>query len=85
MMLLFGLLDILSAIVLVVLYYKVFGFAVIFAIYLMVKMFIFFDLVSFIDFLAGVSIILAIFGFQTIALWIFAIWLLQKGAFSLFR
>ncbi|MEW6063340.1 MAG: hypothetical protein AB1571_03155 [Nanoarchaeota archaeon] len=85
MIFLFGLLDIVSAIFLIILYYKTFNFVVIFAVYLMVKIFIFWDLVSLVDFLAGVSIIIALFGFQTIALWIFALWLLQKGIFSLFR
>ncbi len=85
---LFGLGDLLGAVSLVLINLGYRGIVVYLAIasalYLFVKgMIFFFDLASFLDIFSAVMIVLALFGFQTVWLYVFAAWLAQKGIRSL--
>ncbi|MFH0752818.1 MAG: hypothetical protein V1914_04465 [archaeon] len=84
---LFGLGDLVAAVSLVLLNLDVGGFAVYLAIasavYLILKgLIFFFDLASFLDILSAVMIVLALFGFRSMWLYVFAAWLLQKAVRS---
>ena len=79
-----GILDIISAVVMILLNYYSFGFAWIFALYLGIKSLIFIkSIVSIIDLVAVLFFVLAMFGIHNIITLIFAVWILQKGFFSL--
>ncbi|PLW80850.1 hypothetical protein C0585_00510 [Candidatus Woesearchaeota archaeon] len=83
---LFGILDILAGIVIVLLNHNLapWNIGLGFSIYLFIKSFMFKgDLMSFIDFFIGIYIILLLFGFHSWISYLFAIFLIQKGAFSL--
>ncbi len=81
---LLGILDIISAVVMILLNYYHLGFAWIFALYLAIKAFMFISsIVSIIDLIAVIFFVLAIFGIHNILTLIFAVWILQKGFFSL--
>lgn len=84
---LFGILDILAALSIVLLKFKLFNiFALALGIYLVIKGLLFIkSLVSWIDLICGIIIIISYFGFFSILSWIVALWLLQKGAFSLVK
>jgi len=79
-----GILDLLAAVVLVLSHYGliIYGIAILFVIYLMAKLFIFKDFISFIDFLAGFYLVLIFYGVHTFIVWIFAFYLLQKSITS---
>ncbi|MDD5133276.1 MAG: hypothetical protein PHD81_01855 [Candidatus Nanoarchaeia archaeon] len=80
-----GILDILSAIILVLQKFIPFKWAIIFPIYIILKSIIFIkDFSSIIDFIAAIFFILAIFGHFYIITWLAAFWIVQKGVFSLF-
>ena len=84
-MLLLGILDLISGIILLVLNFKILVFAWVLAIYLIAKFLIFMNFVSFIDLVSGLLMIAAIYGFYPVITWLAVIWLLQKGLFSMFR
>lgn len=85
---LFGLADVASAISLVLLSWGfrgwVVSFAIVSAIYLSVKgVVFFFDFASLLDLFSAVMIVLVIAGFESVIVYIFVLWLLQKGVRSL--
>lgn len=82
----FGILDIMAGIVLILLKWSIgIKLAWILAIYLIVKLLIFFkDIGTWIDFASAIFIIFAINGSYFSFTWIFALWLLGKGFISLF-
>jgi uncharacterized membrane protein HdeD (DUF308 family) len=82
---LLGMFDLLSGIVLILLRFNLIKWVgLFFAAYLILKAILFIrDITSFIDIIAGIFIILAVLGIFNILSWIFVIWLLQKGIFSL--
>ena len=81
----FGIMDLMARMIMIL-----FSFNIIFAnlgwmfgIYLVLKGIIFIrSLTSLVDIVAGILIILAVFGIINILTWIAAFWLLQKGFFS---
>lgn len=81
-----GVLDLLSGIVLIVLRFaplKVIPGLL--AVYLIVKSIIFLkNISSVIDLIAAIHIIFAMFGNYYSLTWLFVLWLLQKGVFSLY-
>lgn len=81
-----GIMDLLSAASIVLLRYEVgLGFLWMFGVYLIIKSILLFSPISSIlDILTGIVIILAFFGHFYFISWIFFIWILQKGVFSLF-
>jgi len=83
---LLGLIDLLAAIGLVMLKYDMFQtFALVLGLLVLIKAIMFFgSFISFIDIACFLVIILASFGVFNFISWIAAIWLLQKGFFSLF-
>lgn len=80
-----GLLDILSAVVILILKFGFFvDFGLLLAIFLALKSIIFIkDVASIIDLITAVFFFLAAIGYYFSFTWIFAVWLLQKGLFSL--
>ncbi len=84
-LLLLGFLDLISGVVLLILKFKIFSLAWFFALYLIIKLLIFVDFTSTVDFFSGILIILAIYGFYPFVTWLAVLWLLQKGFFSIFR
>jgi len=81
---LLGILDILSGIMMILLKYFSFDFAWIFIFYLGIKSLIFIkSIVSIIDLIAVLFFILAMFGIHNIITLIFAVWIVQKGFFSM--
>lgn len=83
---LFGLLDIVSALILILLTYGIGeSLAYIFAGYLILKGLLFFGGINtFFDLAGGVILILAAQGIYSLAYWIVILWLFQKGVLSLF-
>ena len=82
---LFGILDLLSALILFLMGYglgKQFG--LVFGLYLIIKSLIFFGWISLVDITAGTFMIFAGLGNYLPFSWLFVFWLLQKGAFSLY-
>jgi len=81
---LLGILDILSGIMMILLKYFSLDFAWIFVFYLGIKSLIFIkSIVSIIDLVAVFFFILALFGIYNILTLVFAVWIIQKGFFSL--
>jgi len=83
MLILLGVLDLLSALTIILirfLDFNIIGWAA--AIYLFVKGAVFFSITSLVDIFVGVIIIFAIYGFFGIWTWIAFIWLVQKALFS---
>ena len=81
---LFGLLDILAGISLFLLKFGFLKyFALVLAIYLIIKGIVFFGFPGVIDILSGIVIIIAMFGVFNVVYYIFIIWLVQKGLLSL--
>ncbi|MBS3171071.1 hypothetical protein J4449_00500 [Candidatus Woesearchaeota archaeon] len=80
-----GFLDIVSALVILVLKFGFFvDLGILLSIYLAIKSIIFIkDAASIIDLVTAVFFFLAAFGYYFSFTWIFAIWLLQKGLFTL--
>ncbi len=80
-----GLMDVISGIVLGLAYYELFGqIAVICALYLLIKGIIFFgSFATWIDLITAIVFFLVIYGVSGVWVWIFIIWLMQKGIFSL--
>ena len=84
---LFGIADLLSAVVVVMLHYDFFitwriGF--LFVAYLLIKGWMFReDINSIMDILCGMYMLVMLFGFTTIISWVVAIYLFQKACFSL--
>ena len=83
---LLGLIDLLAAIGLVMLKYDIFQtFALVLGLLVLIKAIMFFgSVISFADIACFLIIILAFFGVFNFISWIAAIWLFQKGFFSLF-
>jgi len=82
LLILLGLFDILAGLMLFTLKFKILSIAWFFVIYLMVKPILFVDITSLIDLIAGIFIVLAIYGYYSIFTWILILWLIQKGGFS---
>ncbi len=84
---LFGIADLLSAAVVIMLHYDIFitwRIGLFFVSYLLIKGWIFReDLNSIMDILCGLYIFVMLFGFTTIISWVVAIYLFQKACFSL--
>lgn len=81
---LFGLLDILAGISLFLLKFGFLKyFALVLAIYLIVKGVMFFGFPGVMDIFSGIVIIIAIFSVFNVVYYIFIIWLVQKGLISL--
>ncbi len=80
-----GLLDIVSALVILILKFGFFvDLGLLLAIFLAIKSIIFIkDVASVIDLITAVFFFSAALGYYFSFTWIFAIWLLQKGLFSL--
>ena len=83
---LFGLLDLLAGIVLILLKWSIgINLGWFLAVYLIIKALIFFSIIaSVLDFASAVFIILAINGTYLNVTWVFVLWLSQKGLVSLF-
>ncbi|MBS3108553.1 hypothetical protein J4409_01650 [Candidatus Woesearchaeota archaeon] len=80
---LLGLLDLLTAISLILLRFKVDFFALFFALYLIIKSVLFIkSLASVFDLISGIVFILALYGYFGIITYIASIWLIQKAIFS---
>lgn len=80
-----GILDIVSAGLIILQRFYPTKFALFFAGYLLLKSIVFIkDFSSIIDFIAVVFFILAIFGHFYLITWLAALWVFQKGVFSLF-
>ena len=84
---LFGLLDIIAALSVVLLKFDIFiWLSLVLGIYLIIKSLIFIkSLASWIDLICGIVIIISYIGFFSILSWIVALWLAQKGLFSLVK
>ncbi|MBI4155039.1 hypothetical protein HY498_03065 [Candidatus Woesearchaeota archaeon] len=84
---LFGVMDILSGIVLGLNYFGYFKeIGLIFALYLLIKSIIFIKgFASWVDLLTFIVFLLVIYGSYGMWVWIFVLWLLQKGIFSFFH
>ncbi len=81
---LLGILDILTGGIFFVSYFYVNNIFLIFPIYLIIKSLVFIkSIVSFFDILVAIFFIMAIFGNFVIIDWIFIVWIIQKGLFSL--
>jgi len=81
-----GLMDLLTAIVMVLLQFDLIGWRLgfSFACYLLMKAFLWRgDIASFIDMFAALAIVLLIFHIHTVLTFIFAAYILQKAIFSL--
>ena len=84
---LFGILDVLAALSVVLLKLDIFVWISLFlGVYLIIKSLIFFKSVaSWIDLICGIVIIVSFFGFFSVLSWVVALWLAQKGFFSLMK
>lgn len=84
---LFGILDVLAALSVVLLKFKIFSvMALALGLYLIIKGLIFIkSVISWIDLACGIIIIISYIGFFSILSWIVALWLVQKGVFSLMK
>lgn len=82
-----GLMDILTGISLGLSYFGYFKeIGLIFALYLLIKSIIFIKgFASWVDLLTVIVFLLVIYGGYGLWVWIFVLWLLQKGIFSFFR
>lgn len=82
---LLGFIDLIAAFVFILVQWNIgMKIAVIAAIYLIVKSLLFIgDIASVIDLIAGIYLILVLVGVHSAFSFIFVIWLLQKGFFSL--
>lgn len=82
---LLGVIDLLAAIVFILVQWDIgVKIGVIAAVYLIVKSLIFIsDFTSWIDLIAGIYLVLVLLGINSTFSFIFALWLLQKGIFSL--
>ena len=81
-----GLLDLLAGISLILLKFKIDFLGVFFALYLIIKGVVFFrNIVSLIDLASGIVFFIALYGYYNIAMYVAAIWILQKGIISFFR
>jgi len=81
---LLGIVDLLAAFSLIFLKFGFFKqFAIIIGLLLLVKSLVFFNIVGLIDIIAVVVMALAFMGIFGIVTWIFVVWLIQKGLFSL--
>ena len=83
MLILLGVLDLLSALSIILI--KFFDFNIIgwiAAIYLFVKGIVFFSITSLVDIFVGVIILFAVYGFFGVWTWLAFIWLVQKALFS---
>jgi len=78
-----GILDIISGIILILLNYFNLSFGWIFVAYIIIKAVIFFSWISVVDFAVGVIFILSLLGMHSILSIIAAVFLIQKGIFSL--
>ncbi len=81
---LFGILDIIAGVVLALTYFGIGdGAGVFFGIYLIGKGLMFINnIVSIIDIIAGVALLITVFYGESVFIWIFVLWLIQKGFFS---
>ena len=81
-----GLLDLFAGFWLLLLTFDIgMSLGLVLGFYLLIKGIVFAsDIVSFMDILAGLSILLAAYGYTFPFTWIFVLWLLQKGFFSFF-
>ena len=84
---LFGLLDIIAALSVVLLKLGIFiWISLVLGIYLIIKGLIFIkSVVSWIDLICGFVLIISFFGFFSVLSWVVALWLAQKGFFSLMK
>ncbi len=82
---LLGVLDLLAAVVLFLLKFKV-GLIIgaVLGAYLVIKGVIFFSAASIIDIAAGVLMLLAVYGTYMPLNWLLSLWLLQKAFFSIY-
>ncbi len=82
---LFGLIDLFAALIFILVQWDIgIKWAIIMAIYLIVKSIIFIaDIASIIDLITGIYLVLVILGVHSAFSAIFIIWLLQKGFFSI--
>lgn len=79
-----GIFDILSGIVMILTMYLGLSFAWIFIAYILVKSLVFFSWISAIDIIVVILFIFSMFNINNILTVIGAVWLIQKGIFSLF-
>ena len=84
---LFGLLDIIAALSVVLLKFDIFiWLSLVLGIYLIIKSLIFIkSLASWIDLICGIGMIISFIGFFSGFSWLVLIWLIQKGIFSLIK
>jgi len=83
---LLGAMDVFSAVVVILVHYHLIGWRIgfLFVAYLLIKGWLFReDLNSVMDILCGLYLLVTLFGFTTVIGWIVAIYLFQKGVFSL--
>ncbi|MBU2634187.1 MAG: hypothetical protein KJ674_02995 [Nanoarchaeota archaeon] len=81
---LLGVVDLLAAFSLILLKFGLLKqFAIIIGLILLVKSLVFFNIVGFIDIIAVFVMALAFMGISGIITWVFVVWLIQKGLFSL--
>jgi len=89
MLFLLGLLDLLIGLVFVFLRFglDIKFFALALAVYVVIKSLIFIkDFSSIVDLIGGIALfVFAFFGFTNLLMWLFAVWFIQKGFFSLIR
>ncbi len=83
---LLGVADILAGIWMLLAHFNIVGWttSAIFVIYLMIKILIFRDLISFFDLLSGFYFIIILLGAHWTLSYLFVIYLIQKGALSMF-
>ena len=83
---LLGLIDIICAVALALMFWNIGKFlAIVCAAYLVVKSLRYlFDVASFVDLAAGIFLLATAFGVYPFFNWFFVVWLLQKGVRSLF-
>jgi len=74
---LFGILDIITGIILILLFYFNITFAWVFLIYFLIKALIFFSLISIVDIIASLIFILALFNIHNVFTIIAAVWIIQ--------
>lgn len=82
---LLGLIDVVAG--LIILFYNL-GLAsqvaLLFGVFLIIKGLLFFDFIGFFDILLGVFMVFGLINDSGFFSWLFVVWLLQKGFFSLF-
>lgn len=81
-----GVVDILAGLWMLLAHFNIVGWATssVFVIYLLVKILIFRDLISFFDLLSGLYFIIILLGAHWVLTYLFVIYLIQKGVTSLF-